>query len=300
MIGALDRSELSRNSGLMENSAACYRAFGLNIVSQFEIPGAIPVGPSSRADIAVSAGSTAIDQVEATSGPYSRSGEALLFDAPGVARYLARSCGDLLVEPHSNSDPSEICALLIATALPMLLWMRGGVVLHAAGVVLPGTDQAIALAGPSGVGKSSLAQGLLGKGARIIGDDSLWLVRDQERAIANGLPGGCFLPQGQDEPRRFVPAAPLARAEAVQLKAMVVLRRCDQSRPPELRQLRQGEALEALLKQRHRPRIPAILGREAAAFHECVLLSRLLPIYQMESVDGDIFGSHERIAAALS
>ncbi len=63
--------------------------------------------------------------------------------------------------------------ILASQALPLAATLRGFEVLHAAGVVLD--HNAILLAGPSGVGKSSLAAALMAAGGRLLSDDAVAL-----------------------------------------------------------------------------------------------------------------------------
>lgn len=273
-----------------------YRAYGLSIESSLAIPGAkTAIAPFELPDIVVAEGCTAIGAVDATSGPYSRSGAALLLEVPGVARYLAPSSAELVIEQSADADPDEVAALLVATALPMLLWMRSGIVLHAAGIVLPGCSSAVALAGPSGIGKSTLAHRLVERGANFVGDDSLLVSSDGNGPQVTGLCASCFLP-APDAAQRVAHAIPAARqTERAPLGALVVLARANSgsARPPV--RLTGPEALEALLQNRHRPRVPALVGRNAAVLTDMVTLIRDVPIYQVEIPDGDTAGAQARL-----
>ena len=238
---------------------SCYRAFGLNIASEFEIPGGIRVAPPvSDPDIVITAGDTSIGAVDAVNGPYTRNGNALLFDAAGVARYYAPSPDQLFVEPYPGANALHVAELLIATALPMLMWMRGGIVLHAAGIVPAGMEQAIAIAGPSGIGKSTLAEGLLDASGRLVGDDSLWLTMKGDTPIVSGLSAILHKSDGSVAPRTEIAIPSQSQGETAQLAAIIVLRVADENTQPSTNRLQGTNALEALLKNRHRPKIPAI------------------------------------------
>jgi len=285
----------------------CFRGFGLTIDSTFAIPGAMPItsgtggiGRMGRPDIVIGQGCTAIGPVDAVSGPYSRSGDALLLDVPGVARYLAPSAAQLVIEPFADADPEDVSALLVATALPMLLWMRGGFVLHAAGVVMPGAREALALAGPSGIGKSTLAHRLVEAGASFVGDDSLLVSAGRAPPQVNGLAACCFLaaPGGAQRETRCIPES--MQAETAPLGAVIVLAR---SAPRTCRapaRLTGPAALEALLQNRHRPRVPAIMGRSAALLPISAALSRDVPIYRLEIPENDAAQGHARLLSLVA
>lgn len=262
-----------------------YRAYGFTIASSFAIPGAMPdcsAASGDLADIEIRSGDTAIGTVDVANGPYRRSGDALLLDVPGVGRYLAASVRELLIEPAAGADPDDVAALLIATALPMLLWMRGGLMLHAAGVIPAGAGAAVAVAGPSGIGKSTLAKRLVEGGGRLVGDDSLLVSSTRNGLVASGLSGCCFLPvPGDVDVRAAWAVPPQQQAAAAPLAALVVLTPAVQPKPGPPIRLRGAAAIEAVLHTRHRPRIPAILKRDAATFSSVAALGRLVPIYQI-------------------
>ena len=277
-----------------------YRAFGLNIASEFEIPGGIRVEqPEPDADIVIAAGPTSIGDVEAVNGPYTRNGKALLFDAAGVARYYAPSPGQLFVEPYTGANALHIAELLIATALPMLIWMRGGIMLHAAGIIPSGMEHAIAIAGPSGIGKSTLAAGLIDAGGRLVGDDSLWLTLQGDAPIVSGLSATLHRSDRSAEPRTEIAIPSQSRVENAQLAAIIVLRVADENTAPSTNRLQGTDALEALLKNRHRPKIPAILGLEAALLPQTMLHCRTLPIYEFTMQKGDVAGSQHHISSMI-
>jgi hypothetical protein len=278
-----------------------YRAFGLIIASELEIPGGVSVAHSAvDADVVIRVGACPIGPVETVNGPYSRSGEALLFDAAGVARYAALASNQLWVESYPKADSEKVIALLVATALPMLIWMRGDVMLHAAGVVPAGSTKAIAIAGPSGVGKSTLASGLIDKGGRLVGDDSLKLTVTDRRTWLSGLSACIFAPNAPNARRTAIALPKASQMEIAPLAAIICLKIDDAIAKPEVNRLQGADALEALLKNRHRPKIPAILGRDAELLSQWILHCRMSPIYELRMKTGDVAGSQQHIASVIS
>jgi hypothetical protein len=73
--------------------------------------------------------------------------------------------------------------LLIAQVLPFAAVVRGIEVLHASAVVLDG--EAVALAGRSGSGKTSLALALHRRGAALLADDVLAIERNGDKPLAH-------------------------------------------------------------------------------------------------------------------
>jgi hypothetical protein len=96
---------------------------------------------------------------------------ALLQCVPMVGRFLIT--GGQLIEfaREEGADPLEVEQYLSGSARAALVHQRGGLPLHAACLVPPGQDFAVAIAGHSGVGKSTLAAQLVGQGWSLLGDD---------------------------------------------------------------------------------------------------------------------------------
>ena len=278
-----------------------YRAFGLTILSDLEIPGGVSVAQGAvDADIVVRIGPCAIGPVDAVNGPYSRSGEALLFDAIGVARYVAPASNQLWVEIYPNADSRMVIALLIATALPMVIWMRGNVLLHAAGVVPAESNSAIAIAGPSGVGKSTLALSLVKNGGCLVGDDSLRTTVADSGVLVSGLPANIFTRAPLNTERTSVSIPAASRLDCAPLAAIICLVADISVDGPVAQRLHGAYALEALLKNRHRPKVPAILGRDAELLNRWLLLCRASPIYELLIKAGEVAGSQRCLAATIS
>lgn len=263
-------------------------AWGLTLDSELDIPGAVRLPRSARqaADLTVTlddAGQTpaATSVADAVDGPYERRTQQLLFSAPGVARYRATNGNALSVTPQPGAALNEVIELLIATALPMVLWMRGDTVLHAAGVVPQGADQAIAIAGPSGAGKSSIAAEFLRRGATLIGDDTLRVSQRGRRLEVSGLPASYFVRDGSAESRRAIAVPEQQIGERAELGAIVVVEptEIESDGPP--KRLSGAAAVAALLRNRHRPRVPALLGHEQRSFEHCLLLARSVPVYSI-------------------
>lgn len=75
--------------------------------------------------------------------------------------------------PRLVADPDALAAEIVDTLLLFLLTRSGRTPIHAAGVMIG--DRAIALMGPSGSGKSSLALAAAKKGLRVLSEDTLYV-----------------------------------------------------------------------------------------------------------------------------
>ncbi len=259
------------------------RAFGLNIDTAFDLPGAIAMDPAVAehitVDVVIAEGAAELADATAVRAPYALARDRLLFTADGVARYLCSGGNRIAIAPHLPLDAEHISALLIATALPALLWMRGRYVLHAAAFVPRGADGAIAISAPSGGGKSTLLAEALSRGAHMIADDALSLDTTGPSLNGSGLAGGYCLPDGSIT-RHFVAVDTAHAHPSAPLETLVILDRSGHG-PPQLERLTAVAAIEALLAARHRPRVPTLTADPRAHLAQTGLLAQRLAIYRL-------------------
>lgn len=256
----------SRGSG--GGALARLIAHGLRIESQLAVPGALADPGDAPADVLIRRNPPC---VLAEAPVYRRTATGLIFTCPGVARY-AIAPDEIAVTPDRAAAEDAVSDMLIATALPALLWLRGLYVLHAAAAILPGADAAIAIAGMSGSGKSTILAQLAAAGAVQVADDTIAV--DPATAWGAGLAGGWFAVQ-PDGPRRFMPAE--HSATGARIAALFIL--TDRGDTEEFVPVTGVARVAALLAQRHRPRVPAVLGQAGAAVRNVTLLARAFPIY---------------------
>jgi hypothetical protein len=256
--------------------ASVLHGFGLTIATDLPIPGTVPAAHADAAPDLTIARSTL---TEPSDELWRKAGDALIYSPAGVGTYRCTS-DRIDVALAGGGNPQLATELLVANALPAVLWQRGRFVLHAAGVVLPGMTAAIALAGLSGSGKSSLARSLVARGARLLGDDGVAL----EGTVASGLPGGTFeeIDANGERDFRAVPTERWARIAA--LAAIVVLG--PRGAPSGLTPAEPMRAVELLLAQRHRPGIATLLGRRREALAQAVALAKAVPVLTWSRHDG--------------
>jgi hypothetical protein len=249
--------------------------FGQVIESALDVPGAVQLLESDLREPSIR-----IELVARVSSPsecvYAVDGDDLFFSPPGVARYRCRP-GSIAVAPQEGADAEAVTALLIATALPAVLWMQGHFMLHAAAVCLPDSDHVMAIAGRSGSGKSTIADELVAAGAALVADDSLCLAIGGREVRGSGLPGGVHAPIADSAARTFHPVAdrqPLAQGP---LGVVFVLG--ETSGAWSIERLGTTAAIEMLLAQRHRASVPALLGRRAQVLEDCARIAGTVAIY---------------------
>lgn len=170
-----------------------YRAYGLNIRSEFDLP-ELPTGGNGE-DLCIRRGTVTLPAMKATS--IKRQGIEALYGGttmeaylrwPGVGRFLAREGRELIVAmgPVGAKRPRFLNLYILSEALGMILCQRGVFLLHASAVKLG--EEVILFAGLPGAGKSTMAAAFVQKGHTALGDDMIAVEFDgDERPLV--LPG---------------------------------------------------------------------------------------------------------------
>lgn len=114
-------------------------------------------------------------------------GAGLTLRVPGVCDFVIGG-GLRTVEcrPDPATDAALVAVLVAGLVISFLLTMAGGTVLHASAVAVDG--RAVAFAGASGSGKSTIAAMLCGAGARLVTDDVLRLDTAEGAVCVGGAP----------------------------------------------------------------------------------------------------------------
>lgn len=164
---------------------------GLKVDSDFDLPAlARWDGPEAvAADIAIRRGEVParLDAPDHVAPIFQTRGDSeYLLALPGTGRILVRNGSEVTVEPETGSDALATSAILTGPIQAVLWHQRGLLPLHASVVVVGG--RAIALCGPSAVGKSTLAAMLAERGCAVIADD-MCLVDAREGGGVAVLPG---------------------------------------------------------------------------------------------------------------
>lgn len=237
----------------MATPQRCSRAWNLRIRSDIALAGAMPELDDGAVDLDIALGTAALVNPGEADGPYRLGRDSFAFAMPEVARYVCTRTR-IVVDEAPGACRDHVAAMLVATVIPAVLWMRGDVVLHAAAAILPGATQATAVLGQSGSGKSTLLARVVSAGARLVADDSIRLHRANGEIRISGLAGGFFGPLANGAERRFHPVPYERRCAEAALGGIVVL----DDRP--CGRLTGADAVTALLTHRHRPRIARLLG----------------------------------------
>lgn len=152
-----------------------YTVHGLNVSSTLELPDLALADPGiAGVDVEILEGDVpeSLGDQATVGGYWQAESTKLLFEAPGIARYLVSDGRRILfqrcVEPAA--DEHAIRVYMLGTALGALLHQRGLFALHASGVATP--SGAWLFTGHSGAGKSTLVAWLHRRfGWPILSDD---------------------------------------------------------------------------------------------------------------------------------
>lgn len=163
-----------------------YLLFGLRVRSEFALPELLPWSGEDRPpDIEIVRGAVP-DALPARrqlgrAVQIAHDGRVRFF-VPGVASYLIDGDSRVTIDAVLPADAPGIRVFLFGTVLGILCYRRGLMPLHAAAVEIGG--RAILLAGPSGVGKSTLAAALASRGHRVLADDLCAVRRETDGSVS--------------------------------------------------------------------------------------------------------------------
>lgn len=224
-----------------------------------------------------------------------------------VARYhrtcdfrVDRSLRRIEAVPDPGADPALVPLLFSGGIIAFLLEMRSACVLHASGIEVDGA--ALAIAGASGQGKSTLAALLCAAGARLISDDVLRIGRNGHSFCYLGSPvlrlregagslTTSFPPDriGRSPDGRITVLPEVSPAERVRLRSIVIPHPSRGVAKLRVERLRPRDALLALTRY---PRIPGwkVADRNSRFFRALAEIARTVPAFEATIPWGPPFG----------
>jgi len=222
---------------------------------------------------------------------------------PGLATFAWRDGSDEVMAESADAAHDAVVDAFQRCVLPMALHTRGLQVLHASAV--RGTHGVLALCGPSGTGKSTLAYGLARRPGHILwADDAVAFDATEDPVRAVPLPFSMHLRQASADYFGTARAGPSTiAADPAPLEAVFVLERAAAGEEPSVRatRLAAAGAFTAVLEHAYcfdlegRPR-----RRETA--EQYLDLTARVPVYRLSFRPGleglpAILDTIERIAA---
>jgi energy-coupling factor transporter ATP-binding protein EcfA2 len=144
-----------------------HTAFALTIASEIPLID-LPAG-AGHADVAVRIATLVQPRPDAGTWTVSAAPDEAHGWAEGAGAFRVRGGNEIVIDPMSGADERALRLAIVGPLLGVILSQRGRFVLHASSVAIDGA--AVAFAGPSGRGKSTLVAALADAGHPLIADD---------------------------------------------------------------------------------------------------------------------------------
>jgi len=273
-----------------------YRAFGLNIVSDMELPELPPIlGPHASIDLRIESGSqkTAFMLPDAALDFHRTPDGVCALRVNGVADFWVHQGSLIRMAIFADADEGMARLYLLGSAMGMALHQRGWMVMHASAVLQGG---AVSLfVGDSGAGKSTLAAAFCRAGFGVLADDvmpirvtgtgkfEVWPGARSFKLWADslkvfGMERGLLSPIANRTEKYFVMnGLPVADA-AYPLAEIIVLDTCAEEEMASLHILPKLESIRAISSNTYRPEYIDVLGRRSEHFKQCAELSAAIPV----------------------
>lgn len=147
-----------------------YRAFGLNVQSDFEIPEFLSAA-FSVPDVFIHLGEVpaSIDEPEKKGVRYQINEQEFLLHLDQIAWYYVKNGRNITVQKKETSTFQEVRLFLVGHVFAVLLQQRNLFSLHAA--ALKKGNHGFLICGNSGAGKSTLTREFLNDGYQLLSDD---------------------------------------------------------------------------------------------------------------------------------
>ncbi|WP_229254029.1 serine kinase [Dyadobacter sp. NIV53] len=153
-----------------------YKAFGLHINSEIELPELSSIEPQALYDLQIKIGPVVLPQLKKTliyrrgirAGFGQDNAGILYLNWDGVGNYSATN-GNLLILSPLTTDPNLLSLFTVSEALGLILFQRGYFLLHASSVQVG--NEAWCFMGSPGAGKSTTAAAFVKMGCKLLSDD---------------------------------------------------------------------------------------------------------------------------------
>ena len=268
----------------------CYRAFGLRIGCEWELPELVQTRTDAPVDVTIQRGTNPLNLSPGESRLWVRVNDAnVSLTWPAVGTFEIRGTSEIVVSPYDGIPEATVRLPLLGVVLGILLHVRGVFTLHASGVSMDGA--AVALIGPKGAGKSTLAASLQERGHRLLTDDVLAVDEDTttvapafpqiklhaDSAAAVGLSPSSLAVLHRDLRKRAVRCPTRFDDRPRQLAAVFVLADGDDLR---CQRLSGREAFFGLFREMYALRFLGTEGITPAGFRRCEAIARTVPVIQ--------------------
>lgn len=165
-----------------------YKAFGLNIQSEIEIPEFIPFNGEPDINISLGKVPEQLSNSLYNGVRFQAAPGHFLLKVDKIADYYAAEGRSITIQPYEGSEKADIRLFLLGSAFGAIIHQRGMLPMHGSSLSIGG--KAYIFSGISGVGKSTIAAGLISRGYKFLSDDiSVVTIRDGKPEVYAGYPG---------------------------------------------------------------------------------------------------------------
>ena len=147
-----------------------YRAFGITLLSDFELP-ELESTVEQEADVTISTHSlpASLHGGDNKDFHFSAGFNYFYLQIKNVAKYLIIDGCRITIDPYPGTTEEQVRLYLLGTSMGVLLYQRGFLPLHGSGIATP--NGCTLFLGKSGIGKSTLAAALSKHSFKILTDD---------------------------------------------------------------------------------------------------------------------------------
>ncbi|PLX10820.1 MAG: hypothetical protein C0597_16115 [Marinilabiliales bacterium] len=161
-----------------------YKAFGLTIRSEIEIPEFIKSKGNADVDIVLDKLPKKLTKITKQGVKYQATKNEFLLKVDNIAKYFVRDGDNISIELLKEKADGEVRLFLLGSAFGALFVQRGLLPIH--GSTIKFGNSAAIFTGLSGVGKSSIAAHFVHKGFKALADDIS--VINHELKVVPGFP----------------------------------------------------------------------------------------------------------------
>jgi hypothetical protein len=269
---------------------------GMNISSEFPLPELLPLDFEGRPDVDIRIasvpeslpnGTQAMPEAQVAPG-------AVLLTIPGVARYHILAGSEIRVEPYAQAEEKDLRLFLLGSAFGAIHLQRGDFPLHASAVVIDG--KAVAFAGDSGAGKSTMAAWMNAQGHSLLCDDvcvihlnkdrgpmafpayprmKLW--KDALKTIGREVTG--LQRDYSRADKYYMPAEVMHQGSPVPLKQIFFLGFSEATTRPSLGAITPSQAVPLLRNNTYRYQFISGLEITGQHFQDCTSIAKTVPAH---------------------
>jgi hypothetical protein len=269
-----------------------YRAFGLSVSSEYELPELETVAPLEKPDVRIILGESPPELAGATvcRPQLQIAPQSLLLKVRAAGDFWIRNGNEMILNPLPDAPPETVRLFLLGSAFGAVLHQRGILPIHGSALTYQG--QALILTGISGAGKSTLAAALVRKSCKLLTDDVAAITFNQagtpwvqpaypqqklwrDSAVMMKLATGGLIRVMADMEKYAVPAIGRYHAEPAALTAVfhLVKPADDEAVMLCLEPVRGVDKLPLILRNVYRPRFVKGLGIQGEHLQRCFRLA---------------------------